>query len=118
MRFTGVEPPGGLPPHHPGPRHRLARWLQTPGAVASIIRRKLAALYQYLCEKNAVFPNPVKEIQRPKANTNDGTTPALSHEQARALLKAPPENTLQGIHDRAIFSTLLLHGIRREEPAH
>jgi integrase/recombinase XerD len=45
-------------------------------------------------------------------------TPALSDEQARALLKAPPENTLQGIHDRAILATLLLHGIRREEPAH
>jgi hypothetical protein len=45
----------------------------------------------------------MKEIQRPKANTNEGTTPALSNEQARALLKAPPKNTFKGIHDRAFF---------------
>jgi integrase len=81
------------------------------------IRRKLSALsplYQYLCEKNAVPLNPVKGVQRPKPNNNEGTTPALSDEQARALLKAPPERT-QGIRDRAILSVLLFHGIRRAE---
>jgi integrase/recombinase XerD len=30
-------------------------------------------------------------------------------------LKAPPEDTLKGIRDRAMLSTLLFHGIRREE---
>jgi integrase/recombinase XerD len=82
------------------------------------VRRKLSALsslYQYLCEKNAVPLNPVKGIQRPKANTYEGTTPALSDEQARALLKAPPEHTLKGLRDRAILSVLLFHGIRRAE---
>jgi integrase/recombinase XerD len=82
------------------------------------IRRKLSALsslYQYLCKHNAVPLNPVKGLQRPKANHNEGTTPALSDEQARALLKAPPKDTLKGIRDRAILSTLLFHGIRREE---
>jgi integrase/recombinase XerD len=82
------------------------------------IRRKLAALsslYQYLCEQNAVLLNPVKGVQRPKANNNEGTTPALSDEQARELLNAPPEDTLKGIRDRAVLSTLLFHGLRREE---
>ena len=82
------------------------------------IRRKLAALaalFEYLCEHNAVTHNPVKGVKRPKANNNEGTTPALSDVQARALLKAPPAETLKGLRDRAILATLLFHGIRREE---
>jgi site-specific recombinase XerD len=84
----------------------------------SITRRKLSALsslFEYLCERNAVTHNPVKGVKRPKANNNEGTTPALSDAQARALLKAPPEETLKGVRDRAILATLLFHGIRREE---
>jgi site-specific recombinase XerC len=54
----------------------------------------LSSLYQYLCEHNAVPLNPVKGVQRPKANNNEGTTPAFSDEQACELLKVPPENTL------------------------
>ena len=33
----------------------------------------------------------------------------------RALLDAPPRDTLKGMRDRAIIATLLYHGIRREE---
>jgi integrase/recombinase XerD len=82
------------------------------------IRRKLSALsslFEYLCDRNAVTHNPVKGVKRPKANNNEGTTPALSDAQARELLKAPPAETLKGIRDRAILATLLFHGIRREE---
>jgi integrase/recombinase XerD len=82
------------------------------------IRRKLSALsslFEYLCERNAVTHNPVKGVKRPKANNNEGTTPALSDDQARALLQAPPASTLKGLRDRAILATLLYHGIRREE---
>jgi integrase/recombinase XerD len=84
----------------------------------STIRRKLSALsslFEYLCERNAVTHNPVKGVKRPKANNNEGTTPALSDAQARELLKAPPADTLKGIRDRAILAPLLFHGIRREE---
>jgi len=31
------------------------------------------------------------------------------------MLDAPPENTLKGLRDRAILSTLLFHGLRRAE---
>jgi integrase/recombinase XerD len=82
------------------------------------IRRKLSALsslFEYLCERNAVMHNPVKGVKRPKANTNEGTTPAISDAQARDLLNAPPATTLKGARDRAILATLLFHGIRREE---
>ena len=82
------------------------------------MRRKLAALsslFEYLCEKNAVTHNPVKGVKRPAANNNEGKTPALSNDQARQLLEAPPEDTLKGKRDRAILVTLLYHGIRRQE---
>lgn len=85
---------------------------------APTIRRKLSALsslYEYLCERNAVSGNPVDGVKRPMANTNEGSTPALSDEQARRLLEAPPDDTLKGIRDRAILSCLLYHGLRREE---
>ena len=35
------------------------------------------------------------------ANSNEGTLPALSDEQARQLLEAPVEDTLKGVRDRA-----------------
>lgn len=82
------------------------------------IRRKLSALsslFDYLCERNAVFGNPVNGVKRPTANGNEGSTPALGDAQARKLLDAPPEDTLKGKRDRAILATLLYHGIRREE---
>ncbi|CDH44028.1 tyrosine-type recombinase/integrase [Candidatus Contendibacter odensensis] len=84
----------------------------------STIRRKLSALsslFDHLCEQNAITHNPVDGVKRPKANNNEGLTPALGDAQARALLDAPPANTLKGRRDRAILATLLYHGLRREE---
>lgn len=85
---------------------------------AASIRRKLSALsalFDYLCERNAVASNPVDGVKRPMANGNEGSTPALGDAQARKLLDAPPADTLKGMRDRAILATLLYHGIRREE---
>lgn len=82
------------------------------------IRRKLSALsslFDSLCEANAVTHNPVNGVTRPNEGANEGHTPALSDAQARALLEAPPEDTLKGLRDRAILATLLYHGMRREE---
>lgn len=82
------------------------------------IRRKLSALsslYEYLCERNSVAGNPVDGVKRPLANSNEGSTPALSDAQARRLLEAPAEDTLKGTRDRAILASLLYHGLRREE---
>jgi integrase/recombinase XerD len=49
----------------------------------------------------------VRGVKRPKADNNEGKTPAL--------LEAPPENTLKGKRDRAILATFLHHGLRCEE---
>lgn len=92
--------------------------LEQRGLAHSSIRRKLSALsalFDYLCERNAVTGNPVDGVKRPAANNNEGSTPALGDAQARKLLEAPPADTLKGIRDRAILATLLYHGIRREE---
>jgi integrase/recombinase XerD len=102
-------------------RAHLIAWrkdLESRGGEGSTIRRKLSAvssLFEYLCERNAVVHNPVKGVKRPKATVYEGLTPALSDEQARMLLDAPPFNTLKGKRDRAILATLLYHGLRREE---
>jgi site-specific recombinase XerD len=103
-------------------RAHLIAWrkeLEGRGCEGSTIRRKLSAvssLFEYLCERNAVVHNPVKGVKRPKVtNASEGLTPALSDEQARMLLEAPPANTLKGKRDRAILATLLYHGMRREE---
>jgi hypothetical protein len=36
----------------------------------------------------------VRGVKRPKADNNEGKTPALGDGQARALLEAPPSDTL------------------------
>lgn len=85
---------------------------------AATIRRKLSALsslFDYLCDRNCVSHNPVDGVTRPRSETGEGATPALSDEQARFLLDAPPANTLKGRRDRAILATLLYHGLRRQE---
>jgi integrase/recombinase XerD len=105
----------------PVTRAHLIAWrkdLERRGLAPSSIRRKLAAaasLFDHLCEANAVSHNPVRGVKRPKAEGNEGKTPALGDGQARALLEASPENTLKGKRDRAILATFLHHGLRCEE---
>jgi len=92
--------------------------IETRELAPATVRRKLSALsslFDYLCEKNAVTHNPVNGVKRPMANSNEGTTPALSDSQARRLLDAPAADTLKGKRDRAILAALLYHGMRREE---
>jgi site-specific recombinase XerD len=90
----------------------------------------LAALFEYLCDRNAVTHNPVKGVARPKSESGEGKTPALGDHQARKLLDAPDGNHsrllrqgrlsdeadgIRNKRDRAILSTLLFHALRREE---
>lgn len=97
--------------------------LPRPLAPATI-RRKLSAvssLYDYLCNENAVESNPVAGVKRPTEGANEGKTPALSDDQARALLKAPDllkdPGSLKAKRDRAILATYLFHALRRSEVA-
>ena len=118
MAFTGIVKPEEF---RAVTRGHILAWraeLEKQGLAGATIRRKLAALaslYDYLCEANAVTHNPVRGVRRPKAETSEGKTPALGDAQARALLDAPPADTLKGKRDRAILSVLLYHALRREE---
>jgi integrase/recombinase XerD len=118
MDFTGIKKPEEF---RDVARGHILAWrsdLENQSLAGSTIRRKLAALaslYEYLCDVNAVTHNPVKGVKRPKVETYEGKTPAISDEQARSLLDIPDSSTLKGKRDRAILSVFLFHGLRREE---
>ena len=118
MAFVGIQRPEEF---RIVTRGHVIAWRKTLEArelSGASIRRKLSALsslFEYLCEKNAVVHNPVKGVKRPKVDSYEGKTPALGNHQARKLLEAPAADTLKGIRDRAILSTLLYRGLRREE---
>lgn len=117
-RFVGIRTPEEC--RHVTRAHVIA-WrkdLEGRGLSDSTIRRKLSALASFfdaLCERNAVRDDPVHGVERPKASSHEGLTPALSDAQARRLLNAPPADTLKGKRDRAILSTLAHHALRRAE---
>ena len=116
--FVGIEEPTEL---RQIVRAHVLAWrkdLESRELAASTVRRKLSAvsaLFDYLCENNAVPDNPVHGVKRPTEDSNEGKTPALGDAQARALLAAPPADTLIGKRDRAILAVLLYHGLRRDE---
>jgi integrase/recombinase XerD len=118
LAFTGLKDSAAL---RTVARSHVIAWrkdLKDRALGPATIRRKLSALsslFDYLCERNAVFGNPVDGVKRPATNNNEGSTPALGDAQARRLLEAPAPDTLKGVRDRAILATLLYHGIRREE---
>ncbi|MDD2800021.1 MAG: tyrosine-type recombinase/integrase [Methylococcales bacterium] len=118
MRFTGIARPEEF---RTVTRAHAIAWrddLVRRGRSGGTIRHRLAALsslFDYLCEKNAVSHNPVKGVKRPKADSNEGRTPALGDHQARKLLGAPDGETLKAKRDRAILATLLYHALRRDE---
>ena len=116
MQFAGIVRPEQF--REVNRAHVLAwrKTLESRQLASSSLRRKLAALsslYEYLCDRNAVLHNPVKGVKRPRVESQDSKTPALSDAQARALLKAPTGKTLKAMRDRAILSVLLFHGLRR-----
>ena len=89
-------------------------------AAASTIRRRLAALsslFAHLVSHGYAAINPVRDVERPITNREEGSTAAFSSVQARQLLDAPPDDTLLGLRDRAILSVGLQVGLRRAEIA-
>lgn len=102
-------------------RSHLIAWrkdLEFAALEPATIRRKLSAtgsLFDFLCERNAVPFNPVDGVKRPNIGANEGKSPALGDDQAKAILEAPARDTIKGVRDRAILSALLFHGLRRAE---
>ena len=118
MTFAGIRQPEEF---RLVKRSHLIAWrkdLESSALEPATIRRKLSAissLFDFLCESNAVAFNPADGVKRPSLGSNQGKSPALSDDRAKAILEAPAPDTLKGIRDRAILSTLLFHGLRRAE---
>lgn len=118
IRFAAIERPEDL---RQVTRAHVIQWrknLEDRSLSAASIRRKLSALsalFDHLCERNAIQNNPVQGVKRPNEGANEGKTPAITDAQARALLDAPCADTLKGKRDRAILAVLLFHTLRRAE---
>jgi integrase/recombinase XerD len=118
MRFTGIREAEEF---RIITRAHVIAWrksLVEQGLSGATIRARLAALsslYEYLCDHHAVPFNPVKGVSRPKVETTEGKTPAISDAQVRALLEAPKGLSLKAKRDRAILSILFYHALRRDE---
>ena len=96
------------------------RKMEAEDAKPRTVRRRLAALsslFNHLVEHHVAPMNPVSTIKRPKVNRRTGVTKAFSAVQARLLLDAPSDATIEGLRDRAILSVLLQAGPRRAEVA-
>jgi len=117
-RFVGIQEPEEF---RIVTRAHVIAWrkdLEIRECSPTTIRRKLSSLsslFDFLCERHAVPHNPVKGVQRPKEDSNEGKTAALGDDQARILLHAPPAETIKGKRDRAILAILLYHALRRNE---
>src|SRR5919109_1755726 len=67
---------------------------------ASTVRRRLAALsslFTHLVKFGVVETNPVRDVERPAINRREGMTLAFSQKQARRILDAPKDDTVQGL---------------------
>lgn len=105
-------------------RGHILAWrasMEKGGLSTATRRRKLAALaslFDYLIERDPRHTrNPVHGVKRPRTDSYEGKTPALSSSQAKLLLDAPNEYSVKGLRDRAVLAVLLYHGLRRQEVA-
>ena len=102
-------------------RAHIIAWreeLIAAGQARATVRRRLAAvgsLYRWLFAAGHIPMDPAAGVQRPSLSSREGRTPALSAEQAAALLARPVVTTLLGCRDHAILSVLLYQGLRRAE---
>ncbi len=118
MAFAGIRQPEEF---RQVKRAHLIAWrkqMEGRALEPATVRRKLSAvasLFDHLCEANAVTHNPADGVRRPTQGSNEGKSPALGDDHAKRLLEAPSRESLKGLRDRAILSTLLFHGLRRAE---
>lgn len=73
----------------------------------------MADVYQQFAERGLVSWKVAQALQAVKAPpVAKNTTPALTREQAVALLEAIPRHTLQGLRDLALIRTFFITGCR------
>ena len=95
-----------------------ARTSKSVGSRLPSIQRKLpalSALFDYLCERNAVAGNPVVGVKAARGKWQRRLDRGPGRRPGPRAAGGPPTDTLKGLRDRAILATLLYHGLRREE---
>ena len=98
MTYAGIRHSGEI---RTVKRAHVIAWrkqLEIQALEAPTIRRKLSALsslFVFLCESNAIEFNPVDGVKCPSAAANEGKSPALSDDRAKALLNAPSKDTVK-----------------------
>jgi site-specific recombinase XerD len=97
---------GIAPPH-------VAAYLKALGEAGkskATVKLHLAAIrnwMRWLTEHGVLPGNPASEVRGPKLVVREGKTPALSQEQARALLASLEGTDLMTLRDRALIGVML-----------
>jgi site-specific recombinase XerD len=75
----------------------------------------LSSLFKHLCEKQAARRNPVTGVRRARVAQDRVETPVITPLQVRSILDAPNPETLKGLRDKALLSSLFYTGCRVAE---
>ena len=81
----------------------------TQEKAAQTVKQRLAAiksLFDFLTNGGILPANPASSVRGPKHSTKKGKTPILMADDARALIKSIPTDTLPGLRDRAIIAVM------------
>jgi integrase/recombinase XerC len=86
--------------------------LYTGRRAKATIARKIASLrafFEFLRRRGLVEHNPVRSVRNPRERKLPRW---LGHDEVRALIEAPPGDSLAGVRDRAILEVLYSTGMR------
>ncbi len=81
----------------------------TQEKAAQTVKQRLAAikaLFDFLVMGGILPANPASAVRGPRHSTKKGKTPILMADDARALIKSIPTDTLPGLRDRAIIAVM------------
>ena len=91
----------------------------TKARAAQTVKLHLAAiraLFDYLVTGGVLTSNPASAVRGPKHSTTKGKTPVLFADDARALIRSIPTDSLVGLRDRAIIG-VMTYGFARVSAA-
>jgi integrase/recombinase XerD len=101
----GIDALGGVEPVHVAAYvEQLGRQLSAPS-----VKQHLACirmLYDWLVTGQVLPSNPAHSVRGPRHSVSKGSTPALSSEEATALLQGMDVSTVVGLRDRAIIAVM------------
>jgi site-specific recombinase XerD len=91
--------------------HDVATYIETRGLTHSApdVKQQLAAvrmLFDWLITGQIVPTNPAAAVRGPKHVVKTGKTTVLEPKEWRAMMDAIPTDTVRGLRDRALISTL------------